>query len=332
MAVPVKILVLRLTSISDIILTTPVVRCLEEQIWTSEVHYGTRRAYQNIIDPNTNLSGRHYLDNSLWAFIRELRAENFNYVIDLENSFLTGVIKTALGVRAYSVKNLTLRKWLYKYLKINALPDQHLVDRFLEVVQPLEIEDDEMGLDYYILYRDHIENDWLPETHQQGYVVYAIGGRHLTQRLPVPRMIELCQKINYPIILLGGKKDRAAGEEIVRALGKTLIFNGCGLFTFNQSASVLEFARLVFSHDTSLMHIAAAFGKKVYSIWGSSTPQMGYYPYQTPYVRLEKTGLACRPCSATGQSGCPKKHFRCMNDISFDFDIKELQRKKKSLE
>ena len=332
MANPVKILILRFTSVSDIILTTPVVRCVKEQISRSRVHYGTKRAHQNIIDPNPYLTGRHYLDGNLYDYIRQLRAERFDYVIDLENSLLTSVIKTFLGVRAYSVKSLTLRKWLYTRWKINALPDQHVVNRFMEVVDALEVEDDEMGLDYYVPYRDYIEPDWLPPSHQSGYVVYAIGGRHPTQRLPVSRMIELCQKINHPIILLGGKKHRAAGDEIVRAVGESLVFNGCGLFNLNQSASVMKRARVVFSHDTSLMHIADAFGKKIYSIWGSTTPHLGYYPHQSPYVRLEKTGLACRPCSPTGQGGCPKKHFKCMNDISFDFDVKELHQKKKNFE
>ncbi len=328
MASPVKILVLRFSSIGDIVLTTPVVRCLRQQVPEAEVHFCTKRAYQAIIDYNPYVSKALYLDNGLLDLIRQLRAERYDYVIDLHNNLRTRLIKLALGVRSYSFDKLNLRKWVYIRWKINTLPNQHIVDRYLETVRPLGVENDEQGLDYFIPYKDQVEVDWLPPTHQQDYVAFAIGGQHATKKLPVSRMIELCRKINYPIVLLGGKEDRDAGEQIERALGKRLIYNACGHYNLNQSASLLHRARVVFSHDTGLMHIAAAFKKKVYSIWGNTTPQLGMFPYKTPYVALEKTGLECRPCSKIGFERCPLKHFRCMNDLSFDFEVKELRTKK----
>ena len=133
-------------------------------------------------------------------------------------------------------------------------------------------------------------------------------------------------------MLLGDGDDHAAGEAVVAELGDQLIYNACGLFNLNQSASLLQRARVVFSHDTGLMHIAAALKKKVYSIWGSSTPQLGAHPYKTPYVVLENKNLICRPCSQTGLGNCPMNNFRCMNNLSFDFEVKELRQKKKNFE
>ncbi|MFD2933259.1 glycosyltransferase family 9 protein [Spirosoma flavum] len=330
MARPVKVLILQFASIGDVVLTSPVVRCLKQQLPNADVHFCTKRDYQPIIAHNPHIAERHYLDGSLVALIRQLRAQQFDYVIDLQNTFVTDLIKTALGTRSYSVEKQSLRQWLYVRWKVNALPDHHIVDRYLATVQPLGIEDDGRGLDYFIPYKDDIETNWLPATHQNDFVAYAIGGRHMTRRLPVLRMIELCLKINYPIVLLGDKDDRKAGEEIVQALGSKQIYNACGHFNLNQSASLLQQARLVFSHDTGLMHIAAAFRKKIYSIWGSTTPQFGFYPYKTAHVRLETSGLGCRPCSSTGTDNCPMKHFNCMNSLPFDFDIKELRTKKKN--
>ena len=202
----------------------------------------------------------------------------------------------------------------------------------MQTVRPLGVENDDRGLDYFIPYKDEVEAEWLPATHRHNYVAYAIGGQHRTKRLPLARMIELCQKINHPIILLGDANDRQTGEEIVRALGDRLIYNACGLFNINQSASLLEQAGVVFSHDTGLMHIAAAFRKKIYTIWGSTTPQLGAYPYKTPYVILEKKGLQCRPCTRNGRGDCPLRHFKCMNGIAFDFDMKEMRPKKKNFD
>lgn len=332
MTAPAKILVLRFASIGDIVLTTPVVRCLKQQLPGTELHFCTKRAYASIVENNPYIDKAYYSDGNLYQLIRQLRAERYDYVIDLHNTFTTDLIKTALGVRSGSVDTFSFRKWLYVRWKINILPIEHVVDRYMATVRSLGVENDDQGLDYFVPYKDHVETDWLPRTHQHDFVAYAIGGQQATRRLPIARMIELCRKINYPIVLLGDKADRRAGDEVVRVLGDQLIYNACGQFNLNQSASLLQRARVVFSHDTGLMHIAAAFRKKVYSIWGSTTPQFGQYPYKTPYVRLEKTGLPCRPCSLSGSGNCPMKHFRCMNDLSFDFDVKELRQKKKNFE
>ena len=328
MARPVKLLVLQFATIGDVVLTSSVVRCLKQQIPNARVHFCTKPDYEQLVASNPNIAKSHYLDGSLMGLIRELRAEQFDYVVDLQNTLTTTFIKTALGCRSFSVKRQTLRRLIYTRWKINAMPEQHIVDQYLATVQPLGVEDDGFGLDYFIPYKDEVETDWLPETHRQHYVAFAIGGRNLTSRLPTLRLIELCLKIDYPIVLLGDKADRSAGEEIVRAVGSRQVYNACGQFNLNQSASLLQRARVVFSHDTGLMHIAAAFRRKVYSIWGSTTPNFGVYPYRTPHVRLETPGLGCRPCSASGSGGCPMKHFKCMNNLSFDFEVRELRIKK----
>jgi len=65
-----------------------------------------------------------------------------------------------------------------------------------------------------------------------------------------------------------------------------------------------------------MMHIAAAFRKKILSFWGNTVPKFGMYPYKPhPASRImEVKGLPCRPCSKLGYASCPKKHLRCMND------------------
>lgn len=325
---PVKILILQFSSIGDVVLTSPVVRCLKRQLAQADLHFCTRQPYRAIIDYNPYLTGQHYFDGNLYALIRELRAEQFDYIVDLQNTFLTSLIKAAVGCRSFSVEKQTFRQWLYVRWKINAMTEQHIVDRYMATVLPLGIENDGRGLDYFIPYKDEVEIDWLPETHQHDFVAYAIGGQSPTCKLPVLRMIELCLKINYPIVLLGDKADRKIGDQIVKAIGDRQIYNACGHYNLNQSASLIQRARVVFSHDTGLMHIAAAFRKKVYSIWGSTTPQFGFYPYKTPHVRLETLGLGCRPCTTGSSGNCPMKHFKCMNNLSFDFEVKELRTKK----
>ncbi len=328
MLAPVKILILRFSSIGDIVLTTPVIRCLKQQLPGAVVHFCTKKQFSGLLEYNPNIDKRHYLEQSLPALIGQLRAERFDVVIDLHNNLRTRLIKLALGVPSYSFDKLNWQKWLLVRWKVNVLPNLHIVDRYMATVTPLGVRSDGRGLDYFIPYRDIVERDWLPETHRRGFVAFAIGGQHATKRLPLPRLIELCEKINHPIVLLGGKEDAATGQEIEQTIGNHLIYNACGKYNLNQSASLLEQSRVVFSHDTGLMHIAAALGKKIYSIWGNTTPTFGMTPYKTTFRLLENNDLSCRPCSKIGHGRCPLGHFRCMNNLSFDFEISELRQRK----
>lgn len=322
---PVKFLVLRFSSIGDIVLTTPVVRCLKKQMPEAEIHYFTKSKFEFLLRDNPYIDKVWLLEKGNASEILSLlKKEKFDYIIDLHRNIRTLRIKWTLGVPAFSFEKLNAQKWLMTQFKINYLPDTHIVDRCLDTLKTFNIKNDGEGLDYFIPYKDQVELEWLPETHRESYVAYAIGGQHFTKKMPASRMIELCRKINHPVILLGGPEDFEAGEAIRLALGDAQILNACGKYNFNQSASLTQKALIVFSHDTGLMHVAAAFRKKVYAIWGNTIPEFGMYPYRTSFEKLEVKGLDCRPCSKIGHSKCPKGHFRCMNDISFDFPIPEL--------
>jgi ADP-heptose:LPS heptosyltransferase len=331
-----KILIIRFSSIGDIVLTTPVVRCLKTQLDDVEIHYATKQNFATLFEENPYIDKVHFLGGSLRQYIRQLKTEKFDYIIDLHNNLRTRIIKSSLGIKSYSFNKLNWGKWLIVNLKINKLPNVHIVDRYLETVKALGVKNDSLGLDYFIPDKDEVPLEWLPETHRSGYVAYVIGAQHATKKLPLKKMIELCDKINKPVILLGGKEDVAMGEEVrqffesnqesasfeagLKELNKkTIIYNACGKYNLNQSASLVKQSRYVFSHDTGLMHIAAAFKKEVFSIWGNTIPSFGMYPYRTKFTVFENNKLSCRPCSKIGYKKCPKGHFKCMNDQVFDF-------------
>lgn len=334
-----KVLVIRFSSIGDIVLTTPVVRALKVQLpEPSEVHYCTKPQYKTLVSDNPYIDKVYILDQSLMKLIQLLRRENYDYIIDLHNNLRSQVIKRMLRVKSLSFNKLNYEKLLMVKFKINKLPNVHIVDRYMDTLKPLGIKGDSLGLDYFIPDKDVVNIKEFPEFFQKGYVAYAIGGQHNTKILPVKRMIELCDKINKPIVLIGGKEDYKNGEFIenffkktphsapyegsLLALNKkTEIFNACGKFNLNQSASILKQAQIVFSHDTGMMHIAAALKKEIFSIWGNTIPEFGMYPYRTKFTILENNKLSCRPCSKLGYPRCPLGHFKCMNDITFDFYI-----------
>lgn len=333
---PKKILIIRFSSIGDIVLTTPVIRVIKTQLEDTEVHFCTKKSFHSILEANPYIDKFHFLEDDFDALAQSLKEEQFDFVVDLHNNLRTRRLKSKLNKPSGTFPKLNWEKWLAVNLKVHKLPNIHIVDRYMEAVKPLEVKKDALGLDYFIPEKDQIEDDWLPKTHRNDYVAFAIGGQHATKKLPLDRMIELCDKINKPIVILGGKEDAENGAKIeaffargnesaeqreaLDALGKKAeIYNGCGKFSINQSASIIKKASYVFTHDTGMMHIAAAMKKNVFSIWGNTIPEFGMYPYQTKFTLLENKNLSCRPCSKIGYDKCPKGHFKCMNDIIFDF-------------
>jgi ADP-heptose:LPS heptosyltransferase len=337
---PMKVLILRFSSIGDIVLTTPVIRAIKTQIPDAEVHYATKKSYEGILQENPYVDKIHLLDDSLNELIRTLKNEQFDFVADLHHNLRTSIVKLRLGVKSKSFNKLNWQKWLLTKFKVNKLPNVHIVERYLETLSDFEINPDNLGLDYFIPEKDEMPLDWLPDTHRDGFAAVVVGAKFNTKRLPTDRIIELCDRINKPVVLLGGPEDTRIAEEIedffrkiesgeefeegLDKLGKkTLVFNAVGKCNLNQSASLIKQSNWVFSHDTGLMHIAAAFKKPIFSIWGNTVPEFGMYPYKTKFTVFENKNLDCRPCSKIGYAECPKGHFKCMNDITFDFYLGE---------
>jgi len=321
----VKFLIIRFSSIGDIVLTTPVVRNLKQQVDGAEVHYLTKKQYAGILETNPFVDKVHILDESFTELIPKLRAEYYHYIIDLHKNLRTLRVKSALRNASFSFNKINWEKWLIVNLKVNKLPELHIVDRYLETIKVFIEKNDLKGLDYFIPEKDELSITSLPANFQNGYIAFAIGAQHATKKLPTEKVISLCKKINNPIILLGDKNDSNIAEKVVEEVGDK-IYNACGKFNLNQSASLVKQAELLITHDTGLMHIAAAFKKKIISVWGNTIPEFGMYPYLAGKGSeiIEVKGLDCRPCTKIGFNKCPKKHFKCMNDIDEEKIIKFL--------
>ncbi len=330
----VKFLVIRFSSIGDIVLTTPVLRILKQQVSNSEIHYLTKKQYVSVITANTNIDKIHIFDNDLPKLLETLKHEHFDYIIDLHNNIRSRRVKQYLGMLAFSFKKLNWEKWLMVHFKINKLPDMHIVDRYLDTIKIFDIKNDNKGLDYFIPPNDELNLSDLPAGFQNSYIGFVIGAQHSTKKMPNEKIAEICAKIQLPIILLGGPDDINNANNIISQTKKKskinnkLIFNSCGKFSINQSASLVKQASLIISHDTGLMHIAAAFKKIIISIWGNTIPEFGMYPYLSDKssTMFQVENLKCRPCTKIGFSKCHKKHFNCMNNQNID-DIAELVNK-----
>ena len=321
-----KFLIIRFSSIGDIVLTTPVIRCLRRQYPEAEIHFLTKQAFRSIVAHNPYINKIHTLGDSFELMLHELLIEEYDYIIDLHHNLRTLRIKRFLkNVKSFSFNKLNVEKFILTNFKINTLPKKHIVDRNLETVASLGVVNDGMGLDYFIPTLDGIKKDDIPTSHMHGYIAVVIGAALATKKLPLHKLKELCTAIDHPIILLGGKEDYEDGKAIAK-VDEIKIYNACGKFNLNESADLVKGAKLVISHDTGLMHIAAALQKPVISVWGNTVPAFGMYPYygsrsNRQYDVVEINKLWCRPCSKIGYNKCPKGHFKCMEKIDVNYIV-----------
>ena len=311
-----KILVIRFSSIGDIVLCSPVLRCLKNALPATEIHFLTKKKFAGLLEFNPHLKKIHALDESLKEVRQNLKDEHFDLIIDLHSSLRSRWICLLLGRPVLSVKKRNFDKWLLVRFGWNRLGTEHVVERYMQTLKPLKIEADNEGLEFYPCDCEKPEDSELPDFYKDGhFAVFSIGGTHFTKRMPAPKWMELLHKFPCPVIIAGGKEDMEEAARIEKAgklAGKT-IFNACGKFTIGGTAHLIRQSKLIVSHDTGLMHIAAAFQKPVVCIWGNTVPAFGFYPWKTDYYNLEVKNLSCRPCTRIGKASCPKGHFFCMD-------------------
>lgn len=313
-----KILIIRFSSIGDIVLTSPVPRCIKNTYSNAEIHFLTKPQYANLLQFNPHIDKFHLLDKSPALKALELKKEGYDYVIDLHNNLRTQVFKSILGAESQAFDKVNFEKWLaVSFKQMSVLPDIHIVDRYINTCKILGVSNDREGLDFFLNPDENIEEF----RNQLGveYVAWAIGAQHFTKRFPSEKIISVCKLLQMKIVLLGGKEDKIEADKIALSFSGQVL-NLCGSLSIHQSAMVVKEAKVLVSNDTGLMHIGAAFKKPIISLWGNTIPEFGMSPYYGKYQIQnsihEIQNLSCRPCSKIGFKSCPKKHFNCMNLIN----------------
>jgi len=323
-----KILIIRFSSIGDIVLTTPIIRCARKQLNTIEIHYLTKLAFKDVINNNPYIDKIFTIDKNVNEVIKQLRAENYDHIVDLHKNIRSKLVIRKLGKSSSGFNKLNLKKYLAVNFKINWLPDIHIVDRYFMAVKRLGIINDNEGLDFFTQDDFSIEDIDLPPTHKNGYIGFVIGGKHNTKMLPEEIVTSICKKIDSPVVLIGGMVDKDKGERI-KSIAGDMVFNACGRYSLVLSALLVKNANKIITNDTGLMHIAAAYKKEIVSVWGNTIPAFGMYPYLPERDKhkssiIEVKGLKCRPCSKIGYKKCPDKHFKCMLEIDQEKIINKL--------
>ena len=144
-----KYLIIRFSSIGDIVLTTPVIRCLKKQTG-AEMHFLTKNSFKSILEHNPYIDKVYAINSKVGEVISDLKKEKYDAIIDLHGNIRTKQVKFRLSAKAYTFDKINYKKWQMVYLKKNNLPELHIVDRYLKTVELLGVENDGKGLDYFL--------------------------------------------------------------------------------------------------------------------------------------------------------------------------------------
>ena len=324
-----KILVVRFSSIGDIVLTFPVIRCLKEQVPHSEIHFLTKKSFESLTLASTFIDKKHFLTSDLNETIAALKKEKFDVIIDLHNNLRTHLLSFKLGVKTHRFPKLNFQKWLLTQFKINRLPEKHVVDRYFEAVAALGVKNDGKNNQFHIPSTETVDCTATYNLAPKSYLAVAIGAQFATKRIPESKLLEILSQVSLPIVLLGGKEDFAQAESICQNLSNSSIHNACGKHSLLTSASLVSQSKVLLTNDTGLMHIASCFAVPIITVWGNTVPALGMYAYkpekEVKISQFEVPNLSCRPCSKIGFQSCPKKHFDCMMKQDAGKIVEEIQ-------
>lgn len=311
-----KALVIRYSSMGDVLMASPVIRILYQQL-KIKVDLLTKAQYAALYAFSPYINKIHEHEKTS---IKALISEDYSFIIDLQKSLRSIWLSWIIRKPRYTYNKEYFRTWRLLKLRQTIPPLSHVTTRYIQALHPLGISDDGKGLNLFL-------NERLlkPVFNSEKYVVIAAGGTYKTKRIPIQLINELTLKSKQTFVLLGGKDIDTAGllsnEHVVNLIGKTDIVT---------SANIIRHADLVITGDTGMMHIAAAFQKAIIVLWGSTSAVFGFYPYFGKYSSqlfksIEVVDLPCRPCSKYGRKSCPKGHMKCLRSIDAETILKNIE-------
>lgn len=320
-----KILILRLSSLGDVLLTTPLIRILAKSYPNAKIDYIVAEPYYDILKNNPYISNIIIYDKSRSIFnplkIPELFYNEYDISIDLQNNLRTKLLTINRAKITKNYSKQRLHKLSLVYRKKPLIENFSVPLNNINSIGLNDLKDDGLGLELW-LKKDRQANDYLPfskkytkESHP--LITIAPGAKHYTKRWTEQGFIELIKilKENYnsELNLVGSKSENEVCTFIQSQIDFS-INNYCGRLSIEESAELIDSSDLVISNDSGIMHIAAARKVPVIAIYGSTVPEFGFLPFRTPYEIVQKD-INCRPCTHIGRESCPKKHFDCMNLI-----------------
>lgn len=324
---PSSILILRLSSLGDVILATPVVRALRARFPQARIDVAVAREFAEVWRGNTNVSAVLELDKRRSA-LHGLRLDalpgalsRYDVVVDLQNNLRSFVLRWRFGTRRLVVDSMRKEKQALVAHAPGARALPHVVERYFRAVEPLGVRDDGNGLDMWAADGSTVSDGSVCGKQQSAEpeVMVAPGAKHATKRWPATsfaRCAEALIRQGFRVVVVGADADAGVCEEVVKNVDAVFVhgIRRVAVRTLDETMRIMNGVACVVANDSSIVHLAAARKVPVIDIFGSTVPALGFTPFRSEHTVIE-TMVECRPCTHIGRDGCPKGHFRCMNGI-----------------
>jgi len=309
-----KILVIRLSSLGDILLTTPLLRSIKKLYPNINIDFILKEEYEDLLINNPNVEKIFKYDKSKLGkqiLVNTIISQNYELVIDLQNNIRSWEFTRILKCPVFKFKKRHLDKFLLVYFKINKIKDAPPIPvRYANAFDMFKL--DSYGLDFKT---DNQPNEQLQT--DEKFIGMCPGAKHFTKRWHKGYYTELGKLLEsnkYKIVLLGGKNDQDLCDEIAKELSNPI--NLCKENDVMQTAADMMMCKVVYCNDSGLMHLATAVNVPVIAFFGSTVMELGFFPYKSKNLVLQNDRLLCRPCTHIGKKSCPQKHFSCMLEIT----------------
>ena len=309
-----KLLIVRLSSLGDILLTTPLVRTLKKNYPATEIDFVVREEYKDLLLLNPHLQNIFIYNNNkdeLKTLKNRICENNYDLIIDLQNNLRSWLLLKCYGKSVLGFKKNNIKKFLLVHFKINKLKNAKPVPlRYASTLENFRLDD--KGLE---LTTDKIQNPLLNSI--ENLIGICPGSKHFTKTWPEEYFIELGTLLNengFKVALFGGKDDIKVCERISSKLPSAI--NLCNDNNILQTAADMKCCKVIYCNDSGLMHVATAVNIPVIAFFGSTVKEFGFIPYNSKNLILENNSLSCRPCTHIGRERCPEKHFKCMKELA----------------
>ncbi len=321
-----RILMIRLSSLGDIILTTPVLRLLRESWPAARIDFVLKTEFQEVLRAHPCVDRLVLVDTRepLRHTIRALRETHYDLVLDLHRTWRSVWLYHGSRARQrLAYRKYTLRRALLVHCKWNTLPYTASVPeryalplRRLGVDRPLTQPEIYVDAGSTLAVEQYLADAGLHAV-PRCWIAVAPGARWKTKQWPVERFAsaaqELAARYDATIVMLGDRDDRAVAQAFRQHVTAPVI-DTVGQLPLMQTAALLQQCRLLLCNDSGLMHMATALSVPVVAVFGPTVEAFGFYPFLAA-AQVVSHPLACRPCTTKGANRCPRIHHDCMQRI-----------------
>jgi len=317
-----KILIIRLSSMGDILLTTPLIRSIKRQNPEVQIDFVIKEEFIELVKNNPNLTDIHVYSKQSFEkqiLINTLISNNYEIVIDLQNNIRSKEITKQMQCQTFLFKKNDVKKFLLVNFKINRLKNAPPIP--VRYAEAAGINLDGEGLD---IFTDNVADSSL--NLNEKYIGLCPGAKHFSKRWPKEYYIELGKQLEnsgYKVVLFSGLNEEELISEIANQLSSPLSLCGDSIL---QSAADMKMCKAIYTNDSGAMHLACAVKVPVIAFFGSTVKEFGFFPYKANSIELDVENLPCRPCTHIGRKSCPLIHFKCMKDIRPELAFNSLNR------